>query len=61
MPTQVKKLIDIKARKLMAKYPNYITSEQLLNEVPNEKERREVFSRMVYLAQCDKDNEIFGS
>lgn len=52
--------IDKKARKLMNKYPNYITPKQLIDEIPNEKERREIFSRMVYLAQCDKDNEIFG-
>lgn len=53
--------ITKKAKKLMKKYPNYITPSALQKEIPNEKERREVFCKMVYLAQCEKDDEIFGS
>jgi len=53
--------IDKRARELMAKYPNHITISELLAEIPNEKKRRDVFARMVYFGQCDKDNEIFGN
>lgn len=52
--------VDNKARELMVKYPNYITPDILCKEIPDEKERRDVFGRMVYLAQCEKDDEIFG-
>ena len=50
---------DKRARQLMVKYPLGITVEQLQNELPVDQERRDVFGRMVYLAQCDKNNEIF--
>jgi hypothetical protein len=53
--------IDKKARELMAKYPNMIRAGELSKEVPNDKDRREVFSRMVYLAQVDANNSIFGA
>lgn len=52
--------VDKKARELMVKYPNMITAGELLTELPNEKQRREIFSRMVYFAQVDKNQEIFG-
>ena len=51
---------DKKARELMSKYPNYITPDILRQEIPDEQERRDVFGRMVYLAQCDKNDELFG-
>lgn len=53
--------INKKARELMVKYPNMITAGELAKELPDGKQRRDVFGRMVYFAQCDKNDELFGS
>lgn len=49
------KNIEKKARKLMKKYPNMITVGELQKELPNEKERRDVFSKMVHLAHSENE------
>jgi hypothetical protein len=52
--------INKKARELMAKYPDSITVGEIIQEVPDEKQRREVFARMVFFIQEQEMNRILG-
>ena len=52
---------DKKAKELMTKYPDKITMGELLKEVPNDEDRREVFGKMVYFAQCEENDKLFGA
>ena len=51
--------VNKKARELMAKYPKGITTDELIDEVPDNF-RMVVFGRMVYFAQQDEMNRILG-
>ena len=51
--------VNKKARELMAKYPNGITVEELIKEVPDNF-RMVVFGRMVFFAQEQETSRILG-
>lgn len=52
--------INKKAKELMAKYPKGITVGELQEEIPDDKIRRTILSRMMYFAQVEQDNALFG-